>query len=116
MLKAWLKEVKESADPSALGMILVHEGIVRGTSKAGGRIRGMRLSHDKEKLDKLVSELRQREGIVDIRVWINSGDLKIGDDIMLALVAGRFRTDILPVFVELLTAIKSEIVQEREIV
>ncbi len=115
MLDTWLKEVKESADPGSLGMILVHEGIVRGTSKTGERISGMRLSYDREKLVAKVNELRAREGIVEIRVWINSGDLKVGDDIMLALVAGRFRTDILPVFVELLTAIKGEIVREREV-
>jgi molybdopterin synthase catalytic subunit len=115
MLDTWLKEVKETADPASLGMILVHDGVVRGTSKTGERIQGMRLSYDKEKLETVVSELRTREGIVDIRVWINSGELKVGDDIMLVMVAGRFRTDILPIFVELLTAIKIEIVQEREI-
>ena len=115
MLDTWLKEVKETADQDSLGMILVHEGIVRGTSKTGARIIGMQLTYDKEKLGGKVDELRAKEGIVDIRVWINSGKLKVGDDIMLALVAGRFRTDILPVFVELLTAIKSEIVEEREI-
>ncbi|HVN24158.1 MAG TPA: molybdenum cofactor biosynthesis protein MoaE [Syntrophorhabdales bacterium] len=115
MLDLWLREVKEKSDPDSLGMILVHDGIVRGTSKTGQCIKGMHLSHDKEKLDLVASRLRMREGIVDIRVWINSGKLKVGDDIMLVLVAGRFRTDILPVFTELLTAIKGEIVREREI-
>jgi len=86
MLATWLKEVKETADQDSLGMILVHEGIVRGTSKTGARIKGMQLSYDKEKLERKVNELRAKEGIVDIRVWINGGKLKIGDDIMLALV------------------------------
>lgn len=115
MLETWIKEVKEMNDPASLGMILVHDGVVRGTSKKGARIQGMRLSHDKEKLERLVSELRTREGIVDIRVWINSGELNVGDDIMLVMVAGRFRTDILPVFLDLLTAIKNDIVREDEI-
>ena len=34
---------------------------------------------------------------------------------MLLLVAGRFRTDVLPVFDELLSVIKREIVTEEEI-
>ena len=34
---------------------------------------------------------------------------------MFLLVAGRFRTDVLPVFEELLTVIKSEVVTEEEI-
>ena len=115
MLDTWLREVKETTDPASLGMILVHDGIVRGTSKTGERICGMRLSYDKEKLEMLLSELRSREGVVVIKVWINSGELKVGDDIMFVMVAGRFRTDILPVFVELLTAIKNEILHEDEI-
>jgi len=34
---------------------------------------------------------------------------------MLLLVAGRFRADVLPVFEELLSVIKSEIVTEEEV-
>ncbi len=115
MLDTWLKEVKETADPASLGMILVHNGIVRARSKTGEHTQGMRLSYDKQKLEAAVNRLRTRPGIVDIKVWINSGDLKVGDDIMLAMVAGRFRTDILPVFVELINAIKNDIVHEDEI-
>ena len=50
----------------------------------------------------------------DIRVWINEGELAIGADIMYLLVAGRLRTDVLPVFQELLSTIKNEIVREEE--
>jgi hypothetical protein len=35
MIASWLKEVREKADPDMLGMVLVHNGIVRGTSKSG---------------------------------------------------------------------------------
>jgi molybdopterin synthase catalytic subunit len=38
----------------------------------------------------------------------------VGDDIMMLLVAGRLRTDVLPVFQELLSIIKNEIVKEQE--
>jgi len=58
----------------------------------------MNLSYDKAKLEKAVREFKGKEGIVDIRVWINEGHLKIGDDIMNVCVAGRFRKDVLPVF------------------
>ena len=40
MLDTWLKEVKETADPASLGMILVHDGVVRATSKTGDHIQG----------------------------------------------------------------------------
>jgi molybdopterin synthase catalytic subunit len=115
MIEQWLAEVKKKADPEGLGMILVHNGIVRATSKQGKPVRGMNLSYDEEKLETVVSEQKKKDGILEIKVWINRGDLKVGEDIMLLLVAGRFRTDVLPVFELLLSAIKQEIVSEREI-
>ena len=115
MVEQWLNEVKLKADPEGLGMILVHNGIVRATSKQGNPVSGMNLSYDKEKLRTVVSEQKKKDGILEIKVWINRGDLKVGDDIMLLLVAGRFRTDVLPVFESLLSTIKQEIVSEREI-
>ncbi len=114
MIDRWLKEIKKAAKPEGLGMILVHNGIVRATSKQGAPVGGMKLDYDEEKLEQLKSAMLKREGIEAIRVWINKGELRIGDDIMLVLVAGRYRTDVLPVFQELLSTIKGEIVSEVE--
>ena len=115
MIDRWIEEIRRKANPEELGMILVHNGIVRATSKSGKPVLGMKLSYDKEKLDSVVSTLKQNPGVVDIEVWINTGDLQVGDDIMLLVVAGRFRTDVLPVFEELLSVIKREIVTEQEV-
>ena len=115
MIDRWLKEVKESADPEELGMILMHNGVVRGTSKYGEAVQGMKLSYDAAKLAVLLDTYKKNDGIVDIKAWINSGDLSVGDDIMYLMVAGRFRTDIFPTFEAVLTAIKKEIVMEDEV-
>ncbi len=115
MIDAWIKEIKKEAPADRLGMILSHNGIVRATAKDGGKVGSMNLSYDKAKLAAAVREYKKKEGIVDIRVWINEGHLKIGDDIMYVCVAGRFRKDVLPVFQELITMIKTEIVREEEI-
>lgn len=115
MVDAWIKEIKKACPPDQLGMILVHNGIVRATSKQGGHVGGMKLSYDQVALDQAVRRFRSREGVVDIRAWINDGTLKIGDDIMVVCVAGRFRKDVLPVFQELITMIKTEIVKEEEL-
>jgi len=115
MIEQWISEIKRQCPPESLGMILVHNGIVRATSKQGASVGGMKLSYDSDALEKAVTRFRNREGIVDIRCWINNGQLSIGDDIMKVCVAGRFRTDILPVFQELLTLIKTEIVREEEL-
>ena len=115
MIDEWIKEIKENCAAESVGMILVHNGIVRGTSKDGQPVRGMKLSYDKDVLERCVARLKKREGIAAIRVWINSGILTIGDNIMYLLVAGRFRTDVLPVLQELLSTVKTEIVHEEEL-
>jgi len=115
MVEEWIKEIKKECPPDQLGMILVHNGIVRATSKQGGLVAGMKLTYDPAALDQALRRFKNSEGIVDIRVWINEGDLKTGDDIMYVCVAGRFRKDVLPVFQELITLIKTEIVKEEEL-
>ncbi len=114
MVDDWIKEIKKDNDPAAVGMILVHNGVVRGTAKDGKPVKTMQLSYNQEALDVCVNRLRKREGIAAIRAWINSGMLNVGDDIMYLLVAGRFRTDVLPVLQELLSTVKNEIVREEE--
>ena len=115
MIDEWVKEIKENCDPESLGMILVHNGIVRGTARDGKPVKGMNLSYDENALESCVARLKNRDGIVAIRTWINSGVLRIGDDIMYLLVAGRFRTDVLPVLEDLLSTVKNEIMHEEEL-
>jgi molybdopterin synthase catalytic subunit len=115
MVDGWIKEIKANTNPEELGMLLVHNGVVRATSKAGKPVKGMKLSYDAEMLEAAVKEMKAREGIAEVKAWLNQGQLKIGDDIMFLLVAGRFRTDVLPVLQELLTTIKTKIVKEEEI-
>ena len=115
MINEWIKEIKGRCDPESLGMILVHNGVVRATSKEGKPVKGMKLSFDRAELSVCIDEMKKRDGIAEIKVWINEGILSIRDDIMYVLVAGRFRTDVLPVLQELLSKIKKEIVREEEI-
>jgi len=114
LIEAWIKEIKRNCATKDLGMILVHNGIVRATSKEGKPVCRMKTTYNAAKLDAAIALCKQKDGIADVKVWINEGMLQIGDDIMKVCVAGRFRTDILPVFQELLTAIKSEIIKEEE--
>ncbi len=110
-----IEEIKKVSNPENVGMILVHNGIVRASSKTGEKVSEMELSFDEEKLKEVISSIEKRDGIEAVRVWINSGRLKIGDDIMIVVVAGRFRSDVLPAFEELISRIKNEVVVEKEI-
>jgi molybdopterin synthase catalytic subunit len=115
MVDEWIREIKEKVDPASLGMILVHNGVMRATSKTGESVKSMRVDYDEAGLEASLQKMREREGIVEARAWLNRGVLKVGDDIMYVLVAGRFRTDVLPVMQELLTTIKKEIIHEEEV-
>ncbi|MDD3619646.1 MAG: molybdenum cofactor biosynthesis protein MoaE [Desulfobulbaceae bacterium] len=114
MIDEWIAEVKQQADPRELGMILVHNGLVRATAKNGKEVRGINLATDRNRLAELIRHYSALEGIEAVRAWINEGRLAIGDPIMYVLVAGRFRTDVLPAFEALIGAIKNEVVTEQE--
>lgn len=115
MIDSWIKEIKNNPESDSIGMILIHNGIVRATSRNGKQIKRMRLSCNSKKLDKIIDEIKKKEGIIEVRVWINEGELNIGDDIMKVAVAGRLRTDVFPAMEELVNRIKGEVVNEEEI-
>ena len=119
----WLKEAK--ADPAAAdcGMFLVHNGTVRRTARAKVRqgkqatetVTGMIFRYDAEKVDRAVEAVRQMEGIFYIRVWLNEGELSLGDDIMYVLVGGDIRPHVIDALQALVGTIKSECVVEQEV-
>ena len=110
-----LRKVEERSKPENLGMVILHKGIVRGTSREGEKVEGMELSFNKEVLEKLIKEAEKKEGIEAVEVWINKGKLKVGDTIMLVAVGGRFRKEVLPTLEWLIEKIKEEVVIEREV-
>ncbi|MCS7203587.1 MAG: molybdenum cofactor biosynthesis protein MoaE [Thermodesulfovibrio sp.] len=115
MIEEWIRDIKKQFSKDLLGMILIHNGVVRATSRDGKVVKGMRLSYSFQKLKEVLEDIRRRPGIVDVRVWINEGELKVGDDIMKVLIAGRLRTDVFPAMEELVGRIKNEVVYEEEI-
>jgi molybdopterin synthase catalytic subunit len=118
----WLKEAK--ADPAALkvGMFLVHNGVVRQTPKAkvrqglddGSLVKGMEFAYDATKVDAAVAATYKMEGIFYIRVWLNEGQLEVGDDIMYVLIGGDIRPHVVDALQFLVEKIKSECVTEIE--
>lgn len=118
----WLKEAK--AHPAALreGMFLVHNGVVRQTPKAqvrqglndGSLVKGMEFAYDAAKVDAAIAETYKREGIFYIKVWLNEGQLDIGDDIMYVLIGGDIRPHVIDALQFLVEKIKTECVTEIE--
>jgi molybdopterin synthase catalytic subunit len=118
----WLKEAK--ADPLALqeGMFLVHNGVVRQTTKVqvrqgvddGSLVKGMDFAYDAGKVDAAIAETYKMEGIFYIKVWLNEGQLTLGDDIMYVLIGGDIRPHVIDALQFLVGKIKNECVTEIE--
>jgi molybdopterin synthase catalytic subunit len=108
-LNALVAQIKCHPDFAKVGMVLCHQGVVRGTARDGRPVRGLRVSVDQARLDEVVARNKKRPGIVEILVWINADrDLCVGDDVMLLVVAGDIRENVIAVLSDTLNAIKSE--------
>ena len=114
-LDAWLAEIKSSGDITGTGMYLVHNGVVRGTSRDGRPVTGMILSVDRARLAELLESARLMEGVTHVRAWVNEGELSIGDDIMYVLVAGDIRDHVFEALGAFVRMIKTEVVAEEEL-
>lgn len=107
--------VKSHPDYHKAGMVLYHNGVVRSTSRDGRKVSGLRVSVDHERLAEILREQRKRPGIVEILVEISEGrDLKVGDDVMLLVVAGDIRENVIASLADTLNAIKSTVTQKTE--
>jgi molybdopterin synthase catalytic subunit len=113
-IQAWLEEIKRGPDSSRIGMYLVHNGVVRGTSRNGDVVSGMKLSYDNVRLNEVIHQVAERPGIMAVRAWVNEGTLQVGEDIMYALVAGDIRENVFNGLQELVRLIKTEVVIEQE--
>lgn len=118
----WLREAKAHKSAPKIGMYLTHNGIVRQSAKAKVRlgaenapdVTGMFFSYDREKVDAVIAETYRMEGIYYIRVWLNEGELNVGDDIMYVLIGGDIRPRVVDALQYLVGRIKNECVSEIE--
>ena len=119
----WLKEAKAHESAPRIGMYLTHNGIVRQSAKAKVRfgdeaalpVTGMYFSYEPEKVDAIIAETYKMEGIHYIRVWLNEGELTVGDDIMYVLIGGDIRPHVVDALQYLVGRIKNECVTEKEL-
>ena len=122
-IDAWIKEAKEDKSAPECGMYLFHNGIVRQSARAKVRqgdisasdVKGMVFSYDKEKVEEAVENTQNMPGIGYVRVWLNEGQLEVGDDIMLVLVGGDIRPHVVDALQSLVGELKNNCVKEEEL-
>ena len=107
--------VKNHPEFGQVGMILCHNGVVRASSRDGRKVTGLRVAVDRDRLAKVLAEHRSRPGIVDIQVEIDADtDLSIGDDVMMLVVAGDIRENVIDALSDTLNAIKTTVTAKTE--
>ena len=119
----WLQEAKQHDSAPKVGMYLSHNGVVRQSARARVRqgdetaapVTGMLFRYDQAKVDAAIAGAYQLPGIYYIRVWLNEGELTVGDDIMYVLIGGDIRPHVVEALQYLVGRIKSECVSETEI-
>ncbi len=110
-----MNRVKNHPDFNRAGMVLCHNGVVRATSRDGREVSGLRVKVDDERLRAVLIKARQRPGIVDVQVEIAADcDLVVGDDVMLLVVAGDVRENVIASLEETLNAIKTTVTSKTE--
>ena len=122
-MDVWLQEAKSHPSAPKIGMYLTHNGIVRQTPKAkvrfgaedAGEVTGMRFDYDADKVDAVVADAYKMEGIYYIKVWLNRGELEVGDDSMYVLIGGDIRPHVVDALQYLVGRIKTECVTETEL-
>jgi molybdopterin synthase catalytic subunit len=108
-------EIRKHTDFHKAGMILCHNGVVRGHARDGRAIKGLRVSVDQKRLDRILAEQKKRPGIVDIRVAIAENRyLTVGDDVMILIVAGDIREHVIAVLIDTLNLIKTTVTEKTE--
>ena len=119
----WLKEAKAAPGAEKCGMYLFHNGTVRATARARVRessmnapeVCGMLLDCSEAALSAAEKRALAMPGVYYVKIWINRGELLVGDDIMMVLIGGDIRRHVVDALESLVEEIKTSCVSEQEI-
>jgi len=110
-----LQSIKSHPDYHRAGMVLCHNGVVRATSRDGRNVSGLRVAVDHDRLEAIIHRARQTPGIVDVQVEIaEDRNLSVGDDVMVLIVAGDIRENVLRTLEKTLNDIKTTVTSKTE--
>ncbi len=114
-IQRMINQIKQRPDFDKVGMVLAHNGVVRGTSRDGRKVSGLTVSVDHEKLEQILEKERQTPGILDIIIEIAEDQhLAVGEDVMVLVVAGDIRDTVITVLERTLNAVKTTVTSKTE--
>lgn len=108
--------IKKNPNFGNVGMILTHNGVVRATARDGRPVSGIEIRVDWDRLQRIISESKRREGIVDVLVELAEENrfLPVGADVMMLVVAGDIREHVFETLQDTLNAIKATVTSKTE--
>jgi len=106
---------KDSNFTDNVGMILIHNGVVRGISREGKKVKKLLVKTDNRKIEQIKKKYESKKGIFKIKIEANAGEFEPGDDLLWIIVAGDFRENVKEVLSDVLEEVKSVAVKKKEI-
>jgi molybdopterin synthase catalytic subunit len=113
-LMEMMEKMRANPDFQRAGMVLIHNGVVRSTSRDGKKVSELVVKANRQRLKKIVSLAKQRTGIMEVIAEVNEGTLRPGDDVMLVAVAGDFRENVFPALMDTVDEIKRNVTKKTE--
>ena len=114
-LESMISAVKAHPNISKAGMILCHNGIVRGSDRTGGRrVSALKIVVNRPEIDRVRSWAESQTGIVAVAINALEGEFQVGDDVLYVVVAGDIREHVFSVMREVVERIKAEGVSKTE--
>ena len=111
-----IAKIKAHPEISRAGMLLCHNGIVRGSDRSGAkRVRALKVTVDRAEVDRIRSWAESRPGIVAVAIEALEGEFEVGDDLLFVVVAGDVRENVFAVTREVVERIKSGAVHKTEL-
>jgi len=116
-ISARIAEMKQHPEfTNKVGMVLVHNGVVRAWSRQGGKeVVSLEVIPDHDKIEEIRQEFLRKPGIFDIAIEALEGRFVPGDDLLYIIVAGDIRENVKPVLSELLDRVKAGPISKKEI-
>jgi len=112
-LETLISSIKKEETISKAGSILVFNGIVRETSQRGDLIKKLNIdAYDElanKSIDKICNDLKNRNGIIDVRIIHLKGEFQITDDLVYVVVASAHREEGFKTLRDAVERYKSEI-------
>ncbi|MBN2180057.1 MAG: molybdenum cofactor biosynthesis protein MoaE [Deltaproteobacteria bacterium] len=113
-LMKMMEKMRANPEFQSAGMVLIHNGVARNTSRDGKPVNELTVKADREMLKEVVSLAKKRTGIIDVLAEVNEGTLRPGDDVMLVAVAGDFRENVFPALMDTVDEIKRKVTKKEE--